>query len=62
MDEWNIGQKIRTIDGQKLKLIKHESIKQRKQAYTIKTKNETYIANNLFTGTRYAKPITPFDI
>lgn len=44
-----------------MKLIKHQLIKERKQAYTIKVKNQTYIANGMFTGTRYAKPITPFD-
>lgn len=44
-----------------MKLIKHQLIKERKQVYTIKVKNQTYIANGMFTGTRYTKPITPFD-
>ena len=31
------------------------------QVYTLILNNETYIANNLLTKTRHAKPITPYD-
>lgn len=61
MDEWSIGEKVRTVNGKELKLISHEVINERTQAYTIVLKNETYIANDLLTGTRRAKPITPYD-
>lgn len=61
MDEWNIGEKVRTADGKELKLINHEVVNERTQAYTIVLKNETYITNDLLTGTRRAKPITPYD-
>ena len=60
LNEWNIGDHVLFADGTISKLVSHENIKQNVVAYSLIIDQQTYIANGMITGTRRAKPITPF--
>lgn len=54
MDEWNIGEHTRKIDGTEPMLVSHETIKENVNHYKITGENGTnYFANGLLTGDRY---------
>lgn len=58
MDEWKIGEHALTIEGNKIALVKHETVNEEVQHYTIFTKNQNYFANGLLSGNRYTKHLT----
>lgn len=58
MDEWNIGQHGIDIDGNKVKLIKHEHIEEEITHATLFTKKyNNYFANGMLSGNRHSKEI-----
>ena len=60
LNEWNIGDSVLFADGTTSKLVSHENIKQETTIYSLIIDQQTYIVNGMLTGTRRAKPITPF--
>ena len=58
MDEWTIGQHGIDIDGNKVKLIKHEHIEEEITHATLFTKKyNNYFANGMLSGNRHSKKI-----
>ena len=58
MDEWNIGDHGINIDGNKVKLIKHEHIEEEVIHATLFTKKyNNYFANGMLSGNRHSKEI-----
>ena len=58
MDEWNIGDHGINIDGNKVKLIKHEHIEEEVVHATLFTKKyNNYFANGMLSGNRHSKEI-----
>ena len=57
MDEWQLGEHAININGEKVKLINHENIKEQINHYTIFTNNQNYFANGLLAGNRHTKKL-----
>ena len=58
MDEWNIGYHGINIDGNKVKLVKHEHIEEEITHATLFTKKyNNYFANGMLSGNRHSKEI-----
>lgn len=57
MDEWDIGEHAIDIHGKPIALVKHETVEEKINHYTIFTKNQNYFANGLLSGNRYTKSL-----
>lgn len=58
LNEWNLGERAYTQDGNSVKLINHENIKEKVNHYTLFTKKwNNYFANGLLSGNRNSQKL-----
>lgn len=54
MDEWNIGEHFKKLDGSTTSLVSHEKIVEKVKHYTLFTEYQNYFANGCLSGNRWS--------
>lgn len=54
MDEWNIGEHFKRLDGSTPSLVSHEKIVEKVKHYTLFTEYQNYFANGCLSGNRWS--------